>query len=42
LFLIVFYKFFGDILFIKEKLNVVYEKVIMYFGNSGKLDASKK
>ena len=27
---------------IKEKVDVVYEKVITPFGNSGKLDAPKK
>ncbi|MEK6938977.1 MAG: DUF2080 family transposase-associated protein [Nanoarchaeota archaeon] len=31
----------GDMI-IKEKVNVVYEKVITQFGNSGKLDAPKK
>lgn len=31
----------GD-LKIKEKVNVVYEKVITPFGNSAKLDAPKK
>lgn len=31
----------GDMI-IKEKVNVVYEKVITPFGNSGKLDAPKK
>lgn len=31
----------GDMV-IKEKVNVVYEKVITTFGNSGKLDAPKK
>ena len=30
----------GDMI-IKEKVNVVYEKVITPFGNSGKLDAKK-
>jgi len=31
----------GD-MHIKEKVDVVYEKVITPFGNSGKLDAPKK
>ncbi|MEK6900969.1 MAG: DUF2080 family transposase-associated protein [Nanoarchaeota archaeon] len=31
----------GD-LTIKEKVDVVYEKVVTRFGNSGKLDAPKK
>jgi len=31
----------GDMV-IKEKVNVVYEKVITPFGNSAKLDAPKK
>jgi len=30
----------GDLI-IKEKVNVVYEKVITPFGNSGKFDAPK-
>ena len=29
-------------LVLKEKVEVVYEKVITRFGNSGKLDAPKK
>lgn len=31
----------GDLI-IKEKVDVVYEKVVTPFGNSGKLDAPKK
>ncbi len=31
----------GDMI-LKEKVNVVYEKVVTPFGNSGKLDAPKR
>ncbi len=35
-------KVFSGDLIIKEKVNVIYEKVITPFGNSAKLDAPKK